>query len=364
MSSTGSQGWKFVYMRNMDTRRIPAAALDGIWSELGVDGSSVGGTSSVGPYLTEIIVATEYAATLGRRLMQIDGEGAALDRSLRIAEDPEYCALAPYAHLGAPEALGLAGRAADALARYVRAAVARRWSAMYHASRVAAVRRFVLAQMKAHSLALAEPPSSSGSSGHGGGGGRRLGPSRLVSRRSAQQGALGDDHLAQLVPRPSPRRVVAYTDGAYLRDRSAAGMGAYFAGAGIAPQAQRLPGHQSAARAEIHAMVMALGRVARRLDAAAADARGAAGVAEVWICSDSRLAVDGANLHREAWEARAWRTAKGRPVANRTAFQALYAAIDVLARRGLNVFIHHLPAHMGIVGNEVADMLAKAGALL
>ncbi|KAJ2514583.1 Ribonuclease H1 [Coemansia sp. RSA 2049] len=353
-SSTGSQGWRFMYMRNMDTRRMAAGALDGIWSELGVDGSGVGGTSSVGAYLTEIIVATEQAAALRRRLMQIGGP--ALDRSLRIAEVPEYCALAPHAHLGAPGAFGLPARAADALARYVREAVARRWSAMYHASRVAAVRRFVLAQMAAHSLALAEPPTATSSSSSGG---RRFGPSDLVSRRSDQQGALGDDHLAQLVPQPSARRVVAYTDGAYLRDRGAAGMGACYAGAAIPPQAQRLPGHQSAARAEIHAMVMALRRVACHLDATLAR-----GAAEVWICSDSRLAVDGANLHREAWEARAWRTAKGRPVANRTAFQALYAAIDALARRGYNVFIHHLPAHMGIVGNEVADMLAKAGALL
>ncbi|KAJ2748219.1 hypothetical protein H4S06_005026, partial [Coemansia sp. BCRC 34490] len=265
--SPGSrQEWRFMYMRNMDTRRMAAGALDGIWSELGVDGSSVGGTSSVGAYLTEIIVATEQADALRRRLMQIGGP--ALDRSLRIAEVPEYCALAPHAHLGAP---GLPARAADALARYVREAVARRWSAMYHASRVAAVRRFVLAQMAAHSLALAEPPAATT-------GGRRFGPSGLVSRRSDQQGALGDDHLAQLVPQPSAQRIVAYTDGAYLRDRGAAGMGACYAGAAIPPQAQRLPGHQSAARAEIHAMVMALRRVACHLDATQAPARGVAEV--------------------------------------------------------------------------------------
>ncbi|KAJ2664360.1 Ribonuclease H1 [Coemansia sp. RSA 1200] len=365
MSSAGSQSWMFVYMRNMDVSRIPPSALAGIWSELGVDRSSLGGISSLGAYLTEIIVATEYAPTLIQRLMEIEVPER-LDHSLRIAADLEYCPLAPYAHLGAPRSFRFPDHAVDALARYARESVARRWSAMYHASRVFGVRRFILAQMKAHSLALIGPPSGGDCAGsdwpatHGGK--RRFRPSHLVCRRSNHQGELGEDHLAQLVPLPSPSRIIAYTDGAYLHYRNAAGIGAYFAGVGIPPEAQRLPGFQSVARAEIFAMVMALNQVSRQVDAI--QARSAVDIAEVWICSDSKHAVDGVNLHRESWEAHAWLTAKGKPVANRTAFQVLYAAIDALTRRGYNVFIHHLPSHMGIVGNEVADMLAKAGALL
>ncbi|KAJ2550550.1 hypothetical protein EV175_004023 [Coemansia sp. RSA 1933] len=358
-----SQDWTFVYMRNMDIRRVPSWALGQVWADLGIDRHKVGGTSAIGPYLTEIIVASDYADTLVQRLMTITVLEP-LDDSLLITVDQEYVPLAPHVHLGAPESFRFPDYAMDALDRYARESVARRWSALYHASSSDGVRRFILAKMKEHSLALVnnvprEKEKSQQSCVF-----RRFSPSDLVCRRSRLQGELGKDHLAELVPLSSPSRIIAYSDGSRLSYRNTAGMGVYFADVDIGPVAQRLGGIQSIARAEIYAMVVALDKVSMYLQEEPLKRDGVAGVGEVWVCSDSRYAVDGVNVHREAWEMNNWATAKGKPVANRNAFQALYAAIDMLQSRGYNVFIHHLPAHAGIVGNAIADMLAKAGALL
>ncbi|ORX72681.1 ribonuclease H-like protein, partial [Linderina pennispora] len=151
--------------------------------------------------------------------------------------------------------------------------------------------------------------------------------------------------------KPDDRRLIAYADGAYLPDRGSAGIGVYFENAGLAPIAKRLRGHQSNARAEVYALVTALEQMALAVQ----DSEGV----EIWVCSDSRYAVDGINVHAEAWRQAQWKTAKGRPVANRTAFVLLHQSMARLGSRGHTVFVHHLPAHAGIRGNEIADMLAK-----
>ncbi|KAJ1785183.1 hypothetical protein LPJ59_006204, partial [Coemansia sp. RSA 2399] len=141
MPPSETQDWRFVYMRNMDIRRMPPRALDHVWSALGLDGSKMGGASSIGPYLSEIIVAPDYVDTLGQALSTISTPQL-LDDSLRISVDREYVPLAPHTHLGAPKSFRFPDHAMDALDRYARESVARRWSAMYHASREPGVRRF------------------------------------------------------------------------------------------------------------------------------------------------------------------------------------------------------------------------------
>ncbi|KAJ1666082.1 Ribonuclease H1 [Coemansia sp. RSA 1813] len=359
------QRWRFVYMRNMDIRRVPLGALNMIWDELGIDSNKVGGASSIGSYLAEIIVAVDYIDSLIQGLMVITTLQP-LDDSLLITVDHKYAPLAPYAHLGAPKSFRFPDYAIDALDQYARQSVARRWSAMYHASSDSSVRQFILAQMKEYSLALIGPQAKGSelqdelSVEYI----RRFSPGDLVCRRSRHQGELGKDHLAELIPLPSSSRIVAYADGAHLPYHNTAGMGVYFVDVDIMPMARRLPGFQSIARAEIYAMVMALDKVVGCIGSLQEGNAAGSLINEVWICSDSRYAVDGVNVYREAWEKNCWVTAKGKPVANRNAFQALYSAVDALQYKGYNVFIHHLPAHVGIVGNEVADMLAKAGALL
>ncbi|KAJ2451390.1 hypothetical protein GGF42_004269 [Coemansia sp. RSA 2424] len=185
--------------------------------------------------------------------------------------------------------------------------------------------------------------------------------SNLVHHRPPNHAILSKDHLAELIPRPTHTRSIVYVDGAFLPDRGTAGIGAYFENANVAPVAERLPGHQSNARAEVYAIVVALDRLAAAMEEAS---EALDRVREIWVCSDSRYAVDGVNVHMEAWEQANWLTAKSKPIANRNVFRSLHQSIQRLSSQGYVVFVHHLPAHAGIPGNEIADILAKAGALL
>ncbi|KAJ2403758.1 Ribonuclease H1 [Coemansia sp. RSA 2531] len=234
---------------------------------------------------------------------------------------------------------------------------------MYHATDIPSVARFIQSELDKHSLKLL-PQSYSIASGE-----KPVpvlySPSRtasnLVHHRPPNHAILSKDHLAELIPRPTHARSIVYVDGAYLPDRGAAGIGAYFENVNVAPIAERLPGHQSNARAEVYAMVLALDRLAIALDGAPESLDR---FHEIWVCSDSRYAVDGVNVYMETWEQTNWLTAKGKPIANRNVFRSLHRSIKKLSNQGYIVFVHHLPAHAGIPGNEIADTLAKAGALL
>ncbi|KAJ2062128.1 hypothetical protein GGI03_004324, partial [Coemansia sp. RSA 2337] len=52
--------WSFVYMRNVDIGRIPKTALGEIWDSLGVDRRKVACASSIGAFLAEFIVRSDY----------------------------------------------------------------------------------------------------------------------------------------------------------------------------------------------------------------------------------------------------------------------------------------------------------------
>ena len=59
----------------------------------------------------------------------------------------------------------------------------------------------------------------------------------------------------------------------------------------------------------------------------AAEALGALSVpSQVTVCSDAQYLIMGASAWVEAWQARGWRTAEGKPVANREEWQALLEA--------------------------------------
>ncbi|KAJ2773774.1 Ribonuclease H1 [Coemansia nantahalensis] len=354
--------WEFVYLRNVDIGRVPAAVLDGIWRSMGVDRTRVAHAGAIGAYLAEFVVRSDYRAQFVQLLSSIRAPQP-LDDSLMVSEDRAYQPAAP--HLRAiPAGCTVPQRAMAALDEYARSSLARRWAEIYHSATQPGVRQLICASLAEHSLP-APPPAPASTRGGRSEGRQALGAPRqgsdIVHARSPNHAILSVQHLAELIPRPCATRVVIYTDGAYLLDRCAAGMGAYFEGTDIPPVAERLPGHQSNARAEICAMTLGLERLAAEL------LRGRpalGGICEVWACTDSRYVVDGVNIYRETWQSANWLNAKGRRVANRTAFQRLYASIQRLSDRGFNVFVHHLPAHAGIAGNEFADMLAKAGALL
>ncbi|KAJ2365344.1 hypothetical protein H4S02_010693 [Coemansia sp. RSA 2611] len=169
----------------------------------------------------------------------------------------------------------------------------------------------------------------------------RLG--EIMRRCAPNHAILSKEHLAKIIPQPTAARLVIYTDGSYFPDRKTAGIGVYFENLDIPPLALGLHGHQSVAPDH---------KPLRR------------GRREVWVCTDSQYVVNAVNVNRETWQTANWLTTKGKPIANRNAFQRLFAEIRRVAGLGYTVFVHHVPAHFGVAGNDIADTLAKAGALL
>ncbi|KAJ2744402.1 hypothetical protein GGI20_003007 [Coemansia sp. BCRC 34301] len=360
--------WSFVYMRNVDIGRISNTSLCDIWDSLGVDQRKVASASSIGAFLAEFIVKTDYVEQFITLLSSISTPDS-LDDSLSISVDRQYSPLAPYTHIIPPECT-IQESAIAALDKYARDALTKRWSAMYHATGIPSVAQFILSELGRYSLTPL--PDTQPSASSIGALEKRVAPapamhspsrtaSNLVHHRPPNHAILSKDHLAELIPQPTRARSIVYVDGAFLPDRGAAGIGAYFENVNIAPIAERLPGHQSNARAEVYAIALALDRLAVALgETPKAPER----FHEIWVCSDSRYAVDGVNVHIEAWEQANWLTAKGKPIANRNVFRSLHQSIQRLSNQGYVVYVHHLPAHAGIPGNEIADILAKAGALL
>ena len=76
-------------------------------------------------------------------------------------------------------------------------------------------------------------------------------------------------------------------------------------------------------------------------------------VEEVCILSDSEYVVRGLNEWIHNWKAKNWTNSKGKPIKNRW----LWELLDGL-RENRNVSFKHVPAHVGIEGNEKADSLA------
>lgn len=338
--------WSFVYVRNLNLTQIPFHGLPRGFCGADI---TIGGVSSIGPRLAEFIVRSDQASEFTRRLS---------NQSL-VRVDSQYDALDPYRILlRDEEGLGTIKQGVmGALDRYAREAAQRRWSSIYYECQEQSIRGFIQDILQQSSmLLLPMTPTATVHVPRD-----NMAVEDLIYYQPTPSMSLAEDQLLELVPQPDETRLVAYVDGAYLPDREQAGVGVYFANQGIPHLAQPLTGHQSSSRAEVYAMVAALEAIHRRrkhIDWLSE------GVKEIWLCSDSRYAVDGVNVYMEAWTQAQWTTSRGKPVANRTLFQTLWRWRQRLAQCGYNVFIHHLPGHIGIHGNEMADMLAKAGALL
>ncbi|KAJ2503169.1 Ribonuclease H1 [Coemansia sp. RSA 1972] len=341
--------WQFVYMRNVDIGRVAKHALDNVWNKLGINCADVACASAVGAYLAEFVVRTSRAKLFVEQMSNIRVPSG-LDERLVVREDTEYSPMHPHKHM--LDSCTVPEQALRALNAHARDSVVRRWGRLYYATEHDGVRALISQTLCAHGLCVPAQSAHVERTDSA----RLVQPTDIVRHRAPNHAILSADHLAELVPAPTSTRLVIYTDGAYLPERGTAGIGAYVANSTIPPLAQRLLGRQSAARAEIQAAQMALDHVQQ--------APQSIEWREIWICTDSQYVVDAVNVNRETWARANWVSAKGRPIANRREFQLLFASIQRATTRGHSVFVHHLPAHFDIAGNDVADTLAKAGALL
>lgn len=77
----------------------------------------------------------------------------------------------------------------------------------------------------------------------------------------------------------------------------------------------------------------------------------------ITVYSDSTYVIDGITKWLPGWQAKNWRTSKGKPVKNQDLWEALTAAAD-----GLNVRWKWVKGHDGDPRNEEVDAMARAEA--
>lgn len=77
------------------------------------------------------------------------------------------------------------------------------------------------------------------------------------------------------------------------------------------------------------------------------------------LTSDSAYCINGLTERWiDRWRVNGWRNAKRKPVANRDLWEPMFEVFDPE-----HVTLRHVRGHIGVIGNEVADGLAKLGRL-
>ena len=76
------------------------------------------------------------------------------------------------------------------------------------------------------------------------------------------------------------------------------------------------------------------------------------------VFSDSKYVVDGVNIYMQRWKADDW-TRSGASLRNADLWKLLDRTLSGVCQ-GIDIVVKHVPAHVGIYGNERVDRLAKA----
>jgi len=76
---------------------------------------------------------------------------------------------------------------------------------------------------------------------------------------------------------------------------------------------------------------------------------------KIQILSDSKYLIDGMNIWIKNWVPNGWKTYENNPVKNVEHFKELYR----LCKKRERVVFNYVPGHVGVIGNEEADKLAK-----
>ncbi|XP_013399318.1 ribonuclease H1 [Lingula anatina] len=158
--------------------------------------------------------------------------------------------------------------------------------------------------------------------------------------KKMKKGEFGDSDTGSVV--------IVYTDGACInngKENARAGIGVYWGPDNPMNVSERLPGKQTNNRAEIHAAVRAI-QQAKEM-----------GKHDVIIRTDSMFLINSMTQWIEKWRSNGWKVAKGAGVLNKDDFLELERVSE-----GMHIKWEHVPAHVGIEGNEAADHLANEGA--
>lgn len=83
-------------------------------------------------------------------------------------------------------------------------------------------------------------------------------------------------------------------------------------------------------------------------------------VGSIEICTDSQYVQKGMTSWISGWIKNGWKSSTKKPVLNQDLWQALKKEEDRLKSEGVKVIWTHVPAHVGVIMNERADVIATA----
>ncbi len=139
-----------------------------------------------------------------------------------------------------------------------------------------------------------------------------------------------------------PQEVIVHTDGACKGNPGPGGWGAVLSYAGAEKELFGGEAQTTKNRMELRAVIEALNALNRGC--------------RVRVVTDSQYVHKGVELWMEGWKRKNWKTAAGKPVANRDLWEALDEAL-----RQHEVRWEWVRGHQGHPGNERADGLANRG---
>ena len=146
-----------------------------------------------------------------------------------------------------------------------------------------------------------------------------------------------------------------YTDGSAKLKRGVwkAGCGVWFGHQSPHNISTSPRGKQTVNRAELSAIILAI-RKALHWDTP---------FSRLVVFSDSLLCIDGMRVYRHRWKLDGW-TRRGQPLQNADLWRLMDRILVAAEAAEFDLVLNHLPSHVGIVGNECADKLAKAAVRL
>ena len=142
-----------------------------------------------------------------------------------------------------------------------------------------------------------------------------------------------------------------YTDGSAKnkRDIWKAGCGVWFGDKSPFNIRTSPRGKQTVNRAELTAIILAIRKAMHWSEP----------FDRLVIHSDSFMCVKGINEWIHTWKLDGW-TRSGKPLKNADLWKLMYRILMAVKAADFDLCVRHVPAHVGIVGNERADRLAKA----